>query len=41
MVAARGSCSTHVFPGDHPINVPTRRGEFADAVVRFMSDLAS
>ena len=41
MVAARGSCSTHVFPGDHPINVPTRRGEFADAVVRFMGDLAS
>jgi pimeloyl-ACP methyl ester carboxylesterase len=37
MVAARGACSTHVFPVDHPINVPTRRGEFARAILGFLS----
>lgn len=39
MVAARGCCTTHIFPVDHPINVPTRRGEFANALARFMHDL--
>lgn len=39
MVAARGRCTTHVFPVDHPLNVPTRRGEFATTLVRFMRDL--
>ena len=38
MVAARGECTTHVFPVDHPINVPTRRGEFARAILHFLGD---
>jgi hypothetical protein len=38
MVAARGECTTHVFPFDHPINVPTRRGEFARAILHFLGD---
>lgn len=36
MRAARGDCASHVFPGDHPINVPSRRGEFARAILEFI-----
>ena len=36
MRQARGDCAAHVFPDDHPINVPTRRGEFARSILGFM-----
>ncbi len=36
LCATRGECKTHIFPADHPINVPTRRGEFARAILEFI-----
>jgi pimeloyl-ACP methyl ester carboxylesterase len=35
LIAARGDCASHLFPGDHPLHDPARAGEFAHAVAGF------
>jgi pimeloyl-ACP methyl ester carboxylesterase len=35
LIAARGDCASHLFPGDHPLHDPARAGEFASAVAGF------
>jgi pimeloyl-ACP methyl ester carboxylesterase len=35
LIAARGDCASHLFPGDHPLHDPARAGEFARAITGF------
>jgi pimeloyl-ACP methyl ester carboxylesterase len=35
LIAARGECASHLFPGDHPLHDPARAGEFARAITGF------
>jgi pimeloyl-ACP methyl ester carboxylesterase len=35
LIAARGDCVSHLFPGDHPLHDPARAGEFAHVVAGF------
>jgi hypothetical protein len=35
LIAARGDCASHLFPGDHPLHDPTRAGEFARVITGF------
>ncbi len=35
LIAARGDCASHLFPGDHPLHDPVRAGEFARVITGF------
>jgi pimeloyl-ACP methyl ester carboxylesterase len=37
LIAARGDCASHLFPGDHPLHDPAREGEFARTIAGFAS----
>ena len=39
LIACRGDCRSHLFPGDHPLHDPVRAGEFARAIVDFRGRL--
>jgi pimeloyl-ACP methyl ester carboxylesterase len=41
LIAARGDCASHLFPGDHPLHDPARAGEFARTIAAFTSRLTT